>query len=106
MRTRRGAVLSAASADPFSVDLAEWRAAAFVCFRPGGAYPFVGPPASALDEPLVELEALWGREGAALRERLLEAPTAEGALTLTEDALLAHAVRPLEPDPAAARDRP
>jgi AraC-like DNA-binding protein len=100
--TRRPAVVSAPSAEPFSLSLTEWRAVVFVCFRPGGAYPFVGPPASTIDEPLVELETFWGRDGALLRERILEAPTAEGALTLMEEALLAHAVRPLEPDPVVA----
>ena len=37
---------------------------------------------------LVPLEALWGRSGACLRERLLEAPTPEDALAVMEDALL------------------
>lgn len=102
-RTRPSAVLSAASTGLLSVDLDEWRSAVFVCFRPGGAYPFIGMPVSAIDEPLLDLESVWGLDGALLRERLLEAPTPHAALAVVEDVLLAHAVRPLEPDVAVAR---
>src|SRR5262245_1168372 len=47
-----------------------------VDFRPGGAYPFVGPPAGELRDAHLALDTLWG--GAAvddLRERLLQAQT-------------------------------
>jgi AraC-like DNA-binding protein len=100
VHVRRGAVLGSASAGPIGIDLAAQRAVG-VLFRPGGAYPFFGP-ASAIHEPLVELEALWGRDGGRLRERLLEAPTAEAALSAVESVLLARATRPLERDPAVA----
>jgi AraC-like DNA-binding protein len=99
---RGGAALWSVSTFPLSVDLGEWRSAVFVCFRPGGAYPFIGRPISAIGGPLLDLRTIWGRDGAILRERLLgeSAPTA--ALTLIEDALLARAARPLEPDPVLA----
>jgi AraC-like DNA-binding protein len=98
--TRRGAVLMAAFAGGISADIADWRSGVFVSFRPAGAYPFFRPPAWAIDEPLVELEALWGPGGQVLRERLLEAPTAEAMLDRVEAELLAQVVRPLEQDPA------
>jgi AraC-like DNA-binding protein len=102
VHARRGAVLWGASAGPVGVDLAGQRAVVGVLFRPGGAYPFFGPPASAIDEPAVELEALWGRDGALLRERLLEAHTPQAALSTLEAVLLARAASGLEPDRAIA----
>jgi hypothetical protein len=102
VHARRGAVLWGAQAAPVGVDLASQRAVVGVLFRPGGAYPFFSPPASAIDEPAVELEALWGRDGALLRERVLEAPTPQAALSILEAMLVARAVRPLTPDRAIA----
>lgn len=97
--TRRGAFLLGASAGPVVLEGADWRTIAVVRFRPGGGYPFFDAPASAIDEPAVELEALWGRNGAVLREQLLEASAADATLRTVETALLARAVRPLVPDP-------
>ena len=96
----RGALLVGASAGPFVVGGAGRETVALVSFRPGGSYPFFAAPGSAIDEPGVELEALWGRDGAVLRERLLEAGTAEAALSTLDAVLVARAVRPLVADPA------
>ena len=95
----RGALLVGASAGPFVVG-AEHQAVALVSFRPGGSYPFFTAPGSAISEPGVELEALWGRDGAVLPERLREAATAETALATLDAVLAARAVRPLVADPA------
>ena len=97
---RRGAMLLGASAGPFVVGGAERVTVALVSFRPGGSYPFFEAPGSAIGEPGVELEALWGRDGAALRERLLEASTVEAALSTLDAMLVARAARPLVADPA------
>jgi AraC-like DNA-binding protein len=102
VHARRGAVLWSASAAPIGVDLASQRALVGVLFRPGGAFPFFGSAASAIDEPAVEIQALWGRDGAVLRERLLEAPTPQAVLATLEAVLLARAARPLTPDRAVA----
>jgi AraC-like DNA-binding protein len=56
--------------------------------------------AAASHDLVINLEDLWGWDGAALRDRLLDAPTAAGKLLGLQDALLAHAVRPLDRDPA------
>jgi AraC-like DNA-binding protein len=101
--TRGGTVLVNAFSRPLGVDTAEQCAGVYVAFRPGGAYPFFPSPASALDEPLVELDALWAHEGVVLRERLLEAPTPEAALSTVEASLLAQGVRSAEPDRVVAR---
>jgi len=98
----RGAVLGGAHDDHFAIDTAEQRRIVGVSFKPGGAYPFFAPPSDAIGAAHVELDALWGRDGAVLRERLLEAPTPAAALRTLEAVLLARAVRPLERDPALA----
>jgi AraC-like DNA-binding protein len=73
-----------------------------VDFKPGGAYPFFAPPASELQNAHVALDALWGLEATELWERLMEARTAEARCQALKQALLAHAVRPLERRPAVA----
>jgi AraC-like DNA-binding protein len=94
----RGAAICGAYARPFGIDTDEQRHIVGVSFRPGGAAPFLGPPCDALCEDHVELERLWGREGALLRERLLEAPTPAAALRVLEGVLLGQIARPLEID--------
>ncbi len=100
--TRRGAIVVSAGAGPIGTDFAEWPVTVGVAFRPGGANPFFARPASAIDEPVVELEALWGRDGDALRERLLAAPTPQAMLSTLEAVLVERMVRSPEPDPAVA----
>jgi AraC-like DNA-binding protein len=72
-----------------------------VHFRPGGAFPFLGVPSGELHNLDVSLDALWGARAAELRERLLEAPTAEVKFQVIEGALLASA-RSLKRHPAVA----
>ena len=100
IQRNRGAELGGAYASHFAIDTAEQRCIVGVSFGPGGAYPFFTPPADATRELHVELDALWGSDGAALRERLLEARTPEATLRTLESVLLEQRVRPLERDPA------
>jgi hypothetical protein len=109
-RVRSGAVVVPGSEGRVRVDLGQWRSAVFVCFHPGGAYPFLGMPPAAVGRPLLDLQEVWGRDGERLRDRLARAPAAEAALVIMEEALLAHAVLQLRPDPVvtaavAALDR-
>lgn len=94
----RGAALSGAYARPFGIDTEEQRRIAGVAFRPGGAVPFFDAPANAFRDAHVELDALWGRDAARLREQLLDAPTPALALRRLEAMLLARVVRSLEVD--------
>lgn len=74
-----------------------------VDFRPGGAHPFFAPPAGALQNAHVSLEALWGRRQVAeLRERVAAAHSVEECARLLEHSLLQQAVRPLCHHPAVA----
>jgi AraC-like DNA-binding protein len=94
----RGAAVSGPYARPFGIDTAEQRRIVGVSFKPGGAAPFFAVPSQQLRDQHVELEALWGRDGAQLRERLLEAPSPAAALQRLEALLLERAAHRLELD--------
>ena len=98
VRRIRGAAISGAYARPFGIDTREQRCIVGVSFRPGGAAPFFRAPANALRELHVELDRVWSRDGAVLRERLLDAPSPAAALRALECALLERVARPLEVD--------
>lgn len=59
-----------------------------VHFKPGGAFPFFGVPASELHNADVALDALWGQRAGELRERVLEASTPERKFAVLERILL------------------
>ncbi|MBI4662763.1 MAG: AraC family transcriptional regulator [Verrucomicrobia bacterium] len=71
-------------------------------FKPGGAYPFFGFPMTELQDSVVELDALWGLDAAALRDRLLELPSAEHKFQALERFLLTHTQKPLRRDARVA----
>ncbi|WP_437332764.1 helix-turn-helix domain-containing protein [Sorangium sp. So ce394] len=98
-----GIAVCGAHAEHFAIDTAEQRAIVGAEFTPGGALPFFGPAAEALSGSHVSLDALWGREAALVRERVLEARTPDEKLRALEAALAARLVRPRAPlarDPA------
>lgn len=97
-----GAALQGPDSRPAIIDPAHQREILCVTFRPGGAYPFLGPPTSAVRDQLVPLAEFWGRDGATLPERLSAVATPGGKLRAIEAVLLARLARPLEPDPAVA----
>ncbi|ATB50266.1 AraC family transcriptional regulator [Corallococcus macrosporus DSM 14697] len=84
----RGVAIQGAHTAPRVVDTAGQRAICGVSFAPGSASPFLGMPALELTGKVVDLHELWGRDGVLLRERLLQAPTAEARLDVLEAALL------------------
>lgn len=98
-----GAGLCGALTRAVGIDTADRATGVGVAFRPGGALPFFAPPASALTEPVIALDALWGADGATLRERLLEQATPDAALDTVETVLLERVVRPFERDRGVAR---
>ncbi|GAA4300354.1 helix-turn-helix domain-containing protein [Actinomadura luteofluorescens] len=88
-----GAAVLGATSRPSVIDTEDQRAIAWVAFKPGGAFPFFPP------EPgLVVLGDLWGRAGAVVRERLLEAGGPTEILDTLESVLLEAG--DLHPDPA------
>jgi AraC-like DNA-binding protein len=97
-----GAVLAGPRSRHVVIDAEEQRSLVEVTFELGGALPLFGVPMSAVRDQLVELEALWGRDGRLLRERLLEVATAQQRLSLVEAVLCARLAGQPKPNPLLA----
>ena len=82
------------------IEFEEGHAHVSVAFALGAAQCFLAPPLALVRDDLVPLAALWGRSGACLRERLLEASTPGAALAVMEDVLLREMTGVVAPDPA------
>jgi AraC-like DNA-binding protein len=91
-----GAVVSGTYSGCFVIDPAQHASILGVHFKPGGAFPFLGPPAGELADTHVDLETLWGPRAVELRERLCSATTPIARFRLLEQALVARPFRPLE----------
>jgi AraC-like DNA-binding protein len=89
--TTSGAALKGPQTQPSVIDTLQQRAVCGVSFVPGGARPFFRAPASELSERMVDLSALWGRDGAVLHERVLEAREPEAQLDALERVLVEQA---------------
>jgi AraC-like DNA-binding protein len=90
-RTLPGFVVSGARSECAEIDTAEQACLIGVHFKPGGAVPFLGLPASELRNAHVSMDALWGSASIDLRDRLVEAETPEARIRILEQALLARA---------------
>jgi AraC-like DNA-binding protein len=91
-----GALVSGAYGRFFTIDAAQQESIIGVHFKPGGAFPFLGPPAVELADTHVDLESLWGRAAVELRERLCGDSTPGGRFRLLEASLMARLIRPME----------
>jgi AraC-like DNA-binding protein len=89
-----GAVVSGAYDRFFVIDTREHASVIGVHFKPGGAAPFIGLPASTLANAHVDLETLWGTSARRLRERLCSVPGVQQRFELLEAALSACSSRP------------
>jgi len=101
-RSRRcsGAAFSGPYSRFFVIDPCVQASVIGVHFRPGGAVPFLGVPASELADTHLDLEALWGPAALELRERLCGAVTPAARFSLMEAALIARLRCPPEYHPA------
>jgi hypothetical protein len=70
-----GATVSGPAGRATVMEFEEGHGHVAVSFALGAALCFFGVPVSVLRDDLVPLPELWGRTGASLRERLLEAAT-------------------------------
>src|SRR5229473_4507922 len=95
-----GAVLAGPRSRSTVIDTNEHRCLVRVDFKLGGATGFFRLPVSETSNQFVELDQLWGRDGAVLRERLLEARTPKAKLQVLETILLEHLGRLQRRDPA------
>jgi len=99
IRSTHGAVLGGPSSQSTVIDTREMRCLMNVTFRFGGAWPFFRMPLEETHNQLVELDQVWGRDGATLRERLLDARPLEAKFQVLEGILLAHLSRAQALDP-------
>jgi AraC-like DNA-binding protein len=95
-----GAMVAGPAGHASVIEFEEGHAHVSVTFALGAAHGFLAPPLALLRDDLVPLEALYGRSGACLRERLLEASSPENALSMMEDFLLRQMTGVLGPDAA------
>jgi AraC-like DNA-binding protein len=96
------AVLVGPHSEYFVLDTTQQVRVIGVHFRPGGAFPFLRPPADELHGQHVAMSELWGAFARELRERLLLAATVDARFDLVEAALTARIARPLEHHRAVA----
>ena len=95
-----GAMLAGPTSRACLIEFEQGHAHVSVTFALGAASRFAGPSLTEARDELVPLETLWGRSGACLRERLLEARTPAGALDVMETVLVRQLTGTLGPDPA------
>jgi AraC-like DNA-binding protein len=92
-----GAVLAGPHGRSTVIDTREQRWLLAVEFKVGGAAQFITVPISETCDQVVDLEHLWRRDGAVLRERLAEAGTPEAKFRIFETVLLEHLVQSQDP---------
>jgi AraC-like DNA-binding protein len=80
-------VIAGVRSDYMVIDTVDLVGMVGVHFRPAGAAPLLGTPASEFTGAHVALEDLWGSGAAELRERLCESPTPDSRLRLLAAAL-------------------
>ena len=97
-----GAIVSGPYNGFFVTDRKEESCVMGAHFRPGGAFPFLRLAADELADTHVDLEMIWGREAAEIRERLSRLKSAKLRFQLLETALLSRLFRPLEHHPAVS----
>jgi len=91
-----GSLLSGAHSEYVVISTAAQRSMVGVCFKAGGAFPFLRMPAGELRDVSVSLDRLWGAAAANLREQLLAAPTHRARFQTLERILLAELNRGIE----------
>ncbi len=88
-----GAVVSGAYSRLFVVDAMQHESILGVHFKPGGAFPFLGAPASELTDAHVNLACLWGDSALELRERLCAVETPRERFRIVESVLASRLPR-------------
>jgi AraC-like DNA-binding protein len=93
-RRAPGAVLTGAEERAVIIDSADQRRGLSVTFTPAGAAAFFGLPLGEVTGQLVGLAELWGRDGAGLRDRLLEVADPRQQAAVLESVLVGHLAGP------------
>ena len=98
----RGGAIIGAQSEARVINASEPTAVIGAHFRPGGAFPFLRPPAGEFHGAVVSFDEVWSRRAHDLRERLLEDPRPAVRFRLLERFLLDQITRPLPRHPAVA----
>ena len=85
-----GGILSGPHAEPFVTDTSLEACVMGVHFKPGGAFPFLGPSADDFRDNHAGVDAVWGRAASEIRERLCETPSLTRRYRLLEKFLLSR----------------
>src|SRR5215831_10782661 len=85
-----GAIVSGPYQGFFLADTAQEASVMGVHFKPGGAFPFLGFSAYELTGTHIDLEAVWGRGAAEIREQLSALISPMRRFRLLENLLLSH----------------
>lgn len=97
----KGIAVSGPNATHFAIDAFQPHIMG-VQFKPGGAYPFLGPAAHEFADTHVSLEDVWGRHAERLHQRLVQAPTPDDKFDILQGGLIAMAPRAFEHHPAVS----
>ena len=87
------AVFCGARTDSFLLDTSEQERVIGIQFRPGGAYPFLGMPASEAASATYALDDIWPRHASLIREQLLASSSIGAMFIVLERALLSRLKR-------------
>ena len=87
------AIFCGARTDCFVIDTSAQERVLGIQFRPGGAYPILGMPASEVARAAYSLEDLWPHQTRLIRERLLAAPGVAAMFEILEGELLTRLKR-------------
>ena len=87
-RRLSGAVLSGTYSSTLVVDAMQHESMLGVHFKPGGAFAFLGAPASEVTDTHADLADLWGRPANQLRERLSDAVAPRDRFQIMEQVLM------------------
>jgi AraC-like DNA-binding protein len=93
VRRAPGAVLTGAEDRAVVIDTADQRRGLSVSFTAGGAAAFFALPLGEVTGQLIGLAELWGRDGAVLRDRLLEVADPRQQAAGLEEVLAARLLR-------------
>ena len=97
----RGALVLGAQSGCVVIESGHGEAVMGVHFKPGGAFPFLGVPASEVQDRSLSLEDIWGAEALWLRERIFAAGSPSTKLDVLEQTLLGR-MRTLDRNPSVA----
>ena len=94
-----GCVLSGAHSQFSVLDTTTLVTTIHVCFKPGGARPFLPMPTTELTNQVIELSRIFGTAAFDLREQLQAAQTNDDRVCILQHFLLARSAREQTPHP-------